>query len=184
MRAPSATSSAGGGGNDATSSKKPESSMLSNVESISYIRGTQSCHLLDLRDIFGFHLSSTNDPDAPSGERFRRVLLDSAVRAALRAGATARARVTPRSAHRTRHRPYPPGVAGRAARPALGRDAGDDGEPGDRALSRAQAVRARPGALRRAVLAARHGARQREPRGRAGGAGAGVRGHRWPGRIV
>src|SRR2546427_12546208 len=107
---------------------------------------------MDLRDIFGSHLSSENDPDAPTGERFRRVLLDSAVRAALRTGATARARVSPRGARRTRHRPHPPGVAGRAARPALGREAGDDREPGDRALSRAQAVRARPGALRRAVL--------------------------------
>src|SRR5213076_588213 len=52
-------------------------------------------------------------------------------------------------------------------------------QPGDRTLSRAQAVRAGPGALRRAVRAARHGARHREPRGRAGGAGAGVRGDGW-----
>src|SRR6266850_1656450 len=96
MRAPSATSSAGGGGNDAMSSKKPGSSMLSNVKSISYIRLPQSCHLVDLRDIFGSQLPSVNDPNAPSSERFRRVLLDSAVRAALRADAAARARVSPR----------------------------------------------------------------------------------------
>src|SRR2546429_4181959 len=46
---------------------------------------------------------------------------------------------------RSRH---PPTLAGRAARPARGREAGDDRQPGDRTLSRAQAVRARPGALR------------------------------------
>src|SRR6266508_4694839 len=137
-RAPSATSSAGGVGDDPTSSNRLGSSMLSNVESISYIRLTQPCQLFDLRDIFGSHLASVNDPNAPSGERYRRVLLDPAVRAALRAGAAARACVSPRGTTRTRYRPHPTGVAGRAARPACRRETGDDGQPGDRTLSRAQ----------------------------------------------
>src|SRR5881398_1464564 len=122
------------------------------------------------------------DPDTPSHERYRRLLLDPAVRTALRDGAATRARVAPSSPAGTRR--HPPTLAGRAARPARGCEAGDDREPGDRTLSRAQAVRARPGALRRAVRAACRGTRHREPSSRAGGAGAGVRGHRWHGRIV
>src|SRR2546422_800228 len=78
----------------------------------------------------------------------------------------------------------PPALAGRAARPARGREAGHDRQPGNRALSLVEAVRARPGALRRAVRAARRGARHREPGGRAGGAGTGVRGDGWVGGVV
>src|SRR5256885_8740499 len=122
------------------------------------------------------------DPDTPSHERYRRLLLDPAVRSALRDGAATRARGAPFSPAGTRR--HPPTLAGRAARPARGREAGDDREPGDRALSRAQAVRARPGALRRAVRAARRGARHREPRRRARGSGAGVRGDGWVGGTV
>src|SRR4029077_4066548 len=105
----------------------------------------------------------------PTHERRRRVLLDSTVPAALRDRPAARARVAPGGAGGARR--YPPGMAGVAARPARRSEAGDDGEPGDRALSRAQAVRARPGALRRAVLPPARGARPGESRDRAGGAG-------------
>src|SRR5256884_6464218 len=117
------------------------------------------------------------DPDTPSHERYRCLLLDPAVRSALRDGAATRARVAPFSPVGTRR--HPPTLASRAACPARGREAGDDRQPGDRTLSRAQVVRARPGALRRAVRAARRGARHREPRGRARGAGEGVRGDGW-----
>src|SRR5438046_8704371 len=123
-----------------------------------------------------------HDPYPPTHERRRRVLLDSTVSAALRDRPATRARVAPGGAGGARR--YTSGVAAVVARPAGRGEAGDDGEPGDRAMSRAQAVRARPGALRRAVLPSARGAGPGESGDRAGGAGKGVRGHRWPGKIV
>src|SRR3989454_5406759 len=120
---------------------------------------------------------------SPADELRGRLRLDPAVRAALRGGAAARARVPARRAARPRREP-PGGVAGLAARPSRGRAAGNDGEPGDRSLSRAAAVRARSGSLRRAVRAALGRARPGEPPGRAGGAGARARGGRWFGKTV
>src|SRR5207253_9136553 len=110
-----------------------------------------------------------NDPDTPSDERWRRVLLDSAVPAALRDRPATRARIAAGGAGGARR--YTSGVAAVVARPARRGEAGDDGEPGDRAMSRAQAVRARPGALRRAVLPSAHGAGPGKSGDRAGGAG-------------
>src|SRR3989454_2739743 len=120
---------------------------------------------------------------SPADELCGRLRLDPAVRAALRGGAAARARVPAQRAARRRREP-PGGVAGLAARPSRGRAAGNDGEPGDRSLSRTAVVRARSGSLRRAIRAAAGGARPGEPRGGAGGAGARVRGDRRLGRAV
>src|SRR3989475_11815562 len=120
---------------------------------------------------------------SPADELCGRLRLDPAVRAALRRGAAVRARVPAWRAARPRREP-PGDVAGLAARPSRGGAAGNDGEPGDRSLSRAAAVRAGSGSLRRAVRAAADRARPGEPRGGAGGAGARVRGDRWFGRTV
>src|SRR6266516_3209199 len=57
-------------------------------------------------------------------------------------------------------------------------EARDDSESGDRSLSLAPAVRARPGPLRRAVRAAAGRAERGEPGGGAGGAGGGIRRYR------
>src|SRR2546430_1649997 len=136
--------------------------------------------------IFGIYsgpiLGLAHDPPHPSHERRRRVLLDSAVPAALRDRPATRARIAAGGAGGARR--YTSGVAAVVTRPARRGEAGDDGEPGDRAMSRAQAVRARPSALRRAVLPSARGAGPGESGDRAGGAGKGVRGHRWPGKIV
>src|ERR1051325_4968681 len=136
--------------------------------------------------IFGIYsgpiVGPAHDPNHPSHERLRGVLLDSAVPAALRDRSPTRARIAPGGAGGARR--YPSGVAGIAARPARRGEAGDDGEPGDRALSRAQAVRAGPGALRRAVLPPARGARPGESGDRAGGAGTGVCGDRRIGRAI
>src|SRR6266513_1644488 len=123
-----------------------------------------------------------HDPYPPTHERRRRVLLDSAVPAALRDRPATGARVAPGGAGGARR--YTSGVAAVVARPARRGEAGDDGESGDRALSRAQAVRARPGALRRAVLPPASGAGPGESGDRAGGAGKGVRGDGRIGRAV
>src|SRR6266571_207169 len=137
-----------------------------------------SSNHLAVISIFGIYsgpiVGLTHDPNPPSHERRSGVLLDSAVPAALRDRPATGARNAPGGAGGARR--YAPGVAAVAARPARRREAGDDGEPGDRALSRAQAVRARPGALRRAVLPPARGARPGESGDRAGGAGKGVRG--------
>src|SRR2546423_7454241 len=150
-----------------------QSGIRSQNLSIAYISGNQ----LAANSIFGIYsgpiVDLANDPDSPSHEQWRRVLLDPVVRAALRDRPAARARVAPRGPAFTRR--HTPAVAGRAARPARRSEAGDDGQPGDRTLSHAQVVRARPGALRRAVLPAARGARPGESGNRAGGAGEGVR---------
>src|SRR3989442_10244227 len=124
----------------------------------------------------GPHLELGNDPDTPPGERFRRVLLDPVVCAAVRSGATIGARVPSPTRRAALTRRSPPAVAGIAPRPARGGGAGDDGEPGDRTVCRAQAVRAPSGALRRAVRAAARGAPSCESGRRACRAGGRVRG--------
>src|SRR2546425_10724683 len=80
-----------------------------------------------------------------------------------------------------RERYGPPTVAGLTARPSRRREARDDSESGDRSLSFAPAVRARPGPLRRAVRAAACRAERGEPGGGAGGAGGSIRRDRRPG---
>src|SRR2546421_3414302 len=146
----------------------------------------QSSNRLAASSIFGIYsgpiVGLAHDPYPPTHERRRRVLLDSTVPAALRDRPATRARVAPGGAGGARR--YTSGVAAVVARPARRGETGDDGESGDRALSRAQAVRARPGALRRAVLPPARGAGPGESGDRAGGAGKGVRGHRWPGKTV
>src|SRR6266545_3128945 len=96
MRRPSSTSSAAGDGSAKTSSKKVgwlRIAIRSHNISTGYVVSKRPCDVLDLRDIFGSSSEPGNDPSTPSGERCRRVLLDPAVRAALRDGAPARARV-------------------------------------------------------------------------------------------
>src|SRR2546430_17610983 len=90
---------------------------------------------------------------SPADELRGRLRLDPAVRAALRGGAAARARVPARRAARPRREP-PGGVAGLAAPPSRGRGARDDGEAGAPSLFRAAAVRARSGSLLRTGPAA------------------------------
>src|SRR5256712_7896460 len=104
---------------------------------------------------------------APADELCGRLRLDPAVRAALRRGAAARARVPAQRAARPRREP-PGGVAGLAARPSSGGAARNDGEPGDRPPSRTAGVRARSGSLPRAIRAAAGPARPGDARGRAG----------------
>src|SRR5256712_5520132 len=89
---------------------------------------------------------------SPADELCGRLRLDPAVRAALRRGAAVRARVPAQRTARPRREP-PGGVAGLAARPSSGGAAGNDGEPGDRSLSRTAGVRARSGSLRRTTAA-------------------------------
>src|SRR5207302_3424274 len=109
-----------------------------------------SSNHLAVISIFGIYsgpiVGRRYDPKPPSHKRRRRVLLDSVVPAALRDRPATGARNAAGGAAGTRR--YPPGVAAVAARPPRRGEAGDDGEPGIRALSRAQAVRARSGALR------------------------------------
>src|SRR3989442_7660444 len=77
---------------------------------------------------------------SPADELCGRLRLDPAVRAALRRGAAARARVPAQRAARPRREP-PGGVAGLAARPSSGGAARDDSEACDPALSRTPGVR-------------------------------------------
>src|SRR5881397_2337246 len=149
---------------------------------MSYITGNPTCGLVDLRDIFGAPDRSLQSPDGPPDEHYRCLLLDPALCPALRGGTAARARLPTRRVARARY--CPPLVAGLTARPARRSEAGDDGEPGDRSLSVAAVVRARPSLLRRAVRAAAGRAERGEPGGRAGGAGAGLRGDRRIGGAV
>src|SRR5437899_10861206 len=179
MRLPTAARARAGCGRAATSSKMLGCWVLA-IEVKIYQQVISLVTGLAAPSIFGIysgrHLELGNDPDTPPGERFRRVLLDPVGCAAVRSGAPIAARVPspPRRAPLIRR--SPPAVAGIAARPARGGEAGDDGEPGDRTVRRAQAVRARPGALRRAVRAAARGARPCESGRRACRAGARVRG--------
>src|SRR5436309_8340419 len=179
MRLPSSTRSRAGCGRAATSSKMLGCWVLA-IEVKIYQQVISLVTGLAAPSIFGIysgpHLELGNDPDTPPGERFRRVLLDPVVCAAVRSGATIGARVPSPTRRAALTRRSPPAVAGIAARPARGGEAGDDGEPGDRTVRRAQAVRARPGALRRAVRAAARGARPCESGRRAYRAGARVRG--------
>src|SRR2546428_11556379 len=72
---------------------------------------------------------------SPADELCGRLRLDPAVRAALRRGAAARARVPAQHVARPRREP-PGGVAGLAPRPSPRGAAGDDGGPRARALFR------------------------------------------------
>src|SRR5438128_12393004 len=105
---------------------------------------------------------------SPADELCGRLRLDPAVRAALRRGAAARARVPAQHVARPRREP-PGGVAGLAARPSSGGAAGNDGEPGDRSLSRTAVVRAGSGSLQRAIRSAAGQAARADPRESAGG---------------
>src|SRR3989454_10740254 len=185
MRLPSSTRSRAGCGRAATSSKMLGCWVLA-IEVKIYQQVISLVTGLAAPSIFGIysgpHLELGNDPDTPPGERFRRVLLDPVVCAAVRGGATIGARVPSPTRRAALTRRSPPAVAGIAARPARGGEAGGDGEPGARTVRRAPAVRARPRALRRAGRAAarrarpcesgRRGCRAGAP-GRGGGRGGG-----------
>src|SRR3989442_297517 len=136
-----------------------------------------ACHHLDLRDIFGFLSTPVNGSKTPSGERVCRVCLDPPVRAALRGGPASRARRP--AVRRARSRRRAPAVAGLARRAPRRGPARDDGEPGDRAVPPAHAVRGGPRALRRAVRAPAARLERGESRARARRAGAGGRGDGW-----
>src|SRR6266705_1383590 len=146
-----------------------------------YLSRNRPCGLYNLRDIFGSLLDALDGAKSPD-ELLRRLLLDTAIRAALRSGAATRARVPAQRARRTRR--YPQGVAGLAARPACGREARDDLQPGDRSMPHAPAVRTRPGLLRRAVRATALRPGSGESRRRGARAGQGVRGDGRVGRVV
>src|SRR2546425_13380107 len=96
MRLPSSTRSRAGCGRAATSSKMLGCWVLA-IEVKIYQQVISLVTGLAAPSIFGIysgpHLELGNDPDTPPGERFRRVLLDPVVCAAVRSGATIGARV-------------------------------------------------------------------------------------------
>src|SRR5256885_7359497 len=110
-----------------------QSGIRSQNLSISYLSSNQ----LAANSIFGIYsgpiVDLANDPDSPSHEQWRRVLLDPVVRAALRDRPAARARVAPRGPAFTRR--HTPAVAGGPARPARRGGGRADGAPGEPALS-------------------------------------------------
>src|SRR2546430_4455727 len=123
MRLPSSTRSRAGCGRAATSSKMLGCWVLA-IEVKIYQQVISLVTGLAAPSIFGIysgpHLELGNDPDTPPGERFRRVLLDPVVCAAVRSGATIGARVPSPTRRAALTRRSPPAVAGIAARPARG----------------------------------------------------------------
>src|SRR2546430_17540937 len=98
----------------------------------------QSSNRLAADSIFGIYSGPipglAHDPTHPSHERRRRVLLDSAVPAALRDRPATRARVAAGGAGGARR--YTSGVAAVVARPAPRGGAGGGGEPGGSGMVR------------------------------------------------
>src|SRR5438876_6459092 len=127
MRLPSSTRSRAGCGRAATSSKMLGCWVLA-IEVQIYQPVISLVTGLAAPSIFGIysgpHLELGNEPDTPPGERFRRVLLDPVVCAAVRSGATIGARVPSPTRRAALTRRSPPAVAGIAARPARGGEAG------------------------------------------------------------
>src|SRR2546429_1425361 len=156
MRLPSSTRSRAGCGRAATSSKMLGCWVLA-IEVKIYQQVISLVTGLAAPSIFGIysgpHLELGNDPDTPPGERFRRVLLDPVVCAAVRSGATIGARVPSPTRRAALTRRSPPAVAGIAARPARRGAAGGVGGPGGRAVRRGQSAPGRTGALATACRA-------------------------------